>query len=183
MYAFLTTLLRAVRSHPSRYTSLLSLIRLTFPSADSRLVIHAVTPTSSPLLSLLTTPSFSQALTYVRAHSPALLTHVATSLSTPPPPLSSPEKFWSVFLPIAGRNYDVEELVFGNTGEGSGTAEEMVVEVLLRGESTDGVSRRKKGVERTLEGWLCGKGVAVELKDLVSLRSVFGGRTSVPEVS
>ena len=42
--------------------------------------------------------------------------------------------------------------------------------------------RRKKGVERTLEGWICSKGTACELKDLASLRSLYTGKPASMEV-
>lgn len=130
------------------------------------------------MLPLLTTPSFSPSLTHITAHPPALIAHIANSLSTPPPPLSSPERFWGVFVPFASRTYDVEELVYGNAGEGSGAADEMVVEVLVRGESADGTGRRKKGVERTLDGWIGPQNAVVELNDLASLKRIFTGRGS-----
>lgn len=121
---------------------------------------------------------------HITAYPPILLTHLATSLSTPPPPLSSPEKFWNVFLPVAGRTHDIEDLVFGSDGEGSAGAGEIVVEVFVRGsESSEGaVGRRKKSVERTLEGWICNRGVACELKDLPSLQNLFMSKSGFMEV-
>lgn len=150
-------------------------------SPASRLIIHAHTPSASSLVSLLTTSAFSPSLAHIIAHPPPVLTHLATHLSTPPPPLSSPEKFWNVFLPVAARTYDAEELVFGSNGEG-GSAEEIVVELVLRGgDPTERViARRKGGVERTLEGWT--QDADCELKDLASLRSLFTSKPASKEV-
>lgn len=93
----------------------------------------------------------------------------------PPPPLSTPEKFWRVFLPIVERHYEAEKLVFGPNGDGFG-GQEFVVEILIRG--ADG-SGRRRGVERMLEGWSgeapCGLNVLVGLKGLWT-------RKIVPEV-
>lgn len=112
-----------------------------------------------------------------------LLTHLTQSLSTPPPLLSSPEKFWNVFLPIAARTFDVEELVFGSGGEGSSAVDEIVVEVLVRGETGDASGRRRKGLERTLEGWLVSKATSCELQDLPGLRNLLGSKSPSVEVS
>lgn len=142
-------------------------------------------PSVFPLLPILTTPAFSPSLVHVAAYPPVLLRHMAGSLSTPPPPLSPPEKFWNVFLPVASRTYDVEELVFGNSAEGSGAGgEEIVVELLVRGGEPGEITlgRRKKGVERTLEGWVVSRGAPCELKDLASLKTLFTSKPILNEV-
>ncbi len=74
-----------------------------------------------------------------------------------------------VFIPIAEREYESEKLVFGSNGEGNGGGE-IVVEVLTR--DSDG-SGRRKGVERTLEGWSIARSSSCELSDLESLRPLF----------
>lgn len=58
------------------------------------------------------------------------------------------------------------------------------MEVLVRGsESSEGVvGRRKKGVERTLEGWICNRSAACELKDLPSLQNLFMSKSGFTEV-
>ncbi|KAH9946665.1 hypothetical protein B0H21DRAFT_779009 [Amylocystis lapponica] len=134
----------------------------------SRLIVHALAP--SPLIPLLTQTRFSPTLTHLTAHPPVLVAHLATAYLTPPPPLSSPEKFWRVFLPIAERHYESERLVFGAGGEGCG-GKELVVEVLVRGPDA---SARRRGLERVLEGWSGDKnGGPCALKDLESLKSVW----------
>ena len=85
------------------------------------------------------------------------------AILTPPPPLSTPEKFWGVFTPISERLHEAEKLVFGSGGEGSG-GNEIVVETIIRGGS-DGTGRRK-GVVRALEGWLSVTGTPCELSEL-----------------
>ena len=91
--------------------------------------MHTLAPNA--LLPILTQTRFSSSLTHLTAHPTALLTHIAAAYLTPPPPLSPPEKFWGVFIPIAERHYESEKLVFGPGGEGSGQLE-FVVEVLVR---------------------------------------------------
>ncbi|KAI0757049.1 hypothetical protein C8Q80DRAFT_1265032 [Daedaleopsis nitida] len=138
---------------------------------SSRLIIHALSP--SPLLPILTQTRFSPSLTHLTAHPPALLTHLSTAYLTPPPPLSPPEKFWGVFIPIVERHYESEKLVFGPGGEGRGP-QDFVVEVLVRG-GADGLGRRR-GVERVLEGWHPTVGGPCELRDLESLKGLWAKR-------
>ncbi|OBZ79343.1 hypothetical protein A0H81_00750 [Grifola frondosa] len=104
----------------SRTTSFLSelLAVIRARNGPSRLILHVLSP--SPLLPVLTQTRFSPSLVHVNAHPTALLTHLASAYLTPPPPLSSPEKFWRVFIPVAERHYESEKLVFGQGGEGSG---------------------------------------------------------------
>lgn len=87
---------------------------------------------------------------------------------------------------MAARTYDVEELVFGSAGEGSeGTGEEIVLEILVRGgDSGDGVAgRRKRGIERTLEGWHVSKRAACELQGLSCLKTLFMTNAGSAEVT
>ncbi|KZT06922.1 uncharacterized protein LAESUDRAFT_759086 [Laetiporus sulphureus 93-53] len=150
---FLSELLSAIRARPS----------------PSRLVLHVVAP--SRIIPALMHTRLSPILLHIIAHPTALILHLATAYLTMPPPLSPPEKFWSVFLPIAERHYESEKLVFGPGGEGSG-GREFVVEVLVRG--ADGPGRRR-GVERVLEGWsgipACGS--PCELSQLESLKGLW----------
>ncbi|KAI0639350.1 hypothetical protein C8Q77DRAFT_1045236 [Trametes polyzona] len=140
----------------------------------SRLILHALSP--SPILPVLTQTRFSPSLTHLIAHPTALLTHLASAYLTPPPPLSPPEKFWSVFIPVSERTYESERLVFGSGGEGSGLPE-FVVEVLVRG-GADSTGRRK-GVERVLEGWSPATGGPCELRELESLKALWSKKPAV----
>jgi len=94
--------------------------------------------------------------------------HIATSYLTLPPPASPPVKFWGIFVPVSERGGESDRLVYGPDGEGSGGAGsgELVVEVLLRKSSG-----RKKGVERSLEGW--SRGSPCELTELESLKGIW----------
>lgn len=92
---------------------------------------------------------------------------------TSPPPLSAPEKFWSVFIPVAERHDESEKLVFGSAGSGSGERD-FVVEVLVRG--ADGSGKGRRAVERVLEGWSSAKGSACELNELENLRGIWTRR-------
>ncbi|KAF9015197.1 hypothetical protein BDQ17DRAFT_25408 [Cyathus striatus] len=148
-YKFLKELLRVVHKH----------------SQDSRLILHLLRP--SPLIHLLTETRFSPSLTLVTAHPPVLLTHIATEYLTPPPPASHEAKFWSIFLPISERGYDIEQLVFGGQGRGCGDPDEFVAEVVVR--SAEG--GRKRAVERVLEGWSSADGPC-DLTTLSSLKSL-----------
>ncbi|OJT12966.1 hypothetical protein TRAPUB_10531 [Trametes pubescens] len=150
-------------------SELLALVRER--GGTSRLILHILSP--SPLIPLLTQTRFSPSLTHLIAHPPPLLTHLASAYLTPPPPLSSPEKFWGVFIPISERPYESERLVFGSAGEGSGL-QECAVEVLVRG-GADGAGRRR-GVERVLEGWSPAAGGACELREMGSLKSLWSKR-------
>ncbi|KAI0801316.1 hypothetical protein C8Q74DRAFT_1364938 [Fomes fomentarius] len=149
-------------------TEILAIVRAR--GGHSRLVLHTLAP--SPLLPLLTQPRFSSPLTHLTAHPTALLTHLASAYLTSPPPLSAPEKFWAVFIPIAERHYESEKLVFGPGGEGGGL-QEFVVEVLVRGGGAEGSGRRRPGVVRVLEGWSPAAGGACELRELDKLKTLW----------
>ncbi|KAI0335326.1 hypothetical protein GY45DRAFT_902702 [Cubamyces sp. BRFM 1775] len=144
-------------------SELLTIVRTR--GSTSRLVLHVLAP--SPILPILTQTRLSPSLTHVIAHPTALLTHLASAYLTPPPPLSAPEKFWGIFIPISERHYESEKLVFGQGGEGGGLPE-FVAEVLVRG-GADG-SGRRRGVERVLEGWSPSLGGPCELRELEDLR-------------
>ena len=137
----------------------------------SRLILHVLAP--SPLIPLLVQTKLSSSLAHVTAHPFTLLTHLATEYTTPPPPLSPPEKFWSVFIPIAERHYESEKLIFGSAGSGSGERD-FVLEVLLRG--ADG-SGKRRAVERVLEGWSNVKGNVCDLSEMENLRSIWTRKT------
>lgn len=96
--------------------------------------------------------------------------HLATQYLTPPPPASSDAKFWRVFLPLSERDHECERLVFGSEGEGSGSTTEFVVEILIRGLHGLG---KKRGIERTLEGWSSTEGGSCELTKLESLKTLW----------
>lgn len=57
------------------------------------------------------------------------------------------------------------------------------MEVLVRGVgSGEGtIGGRKKGVERALEGWTITQGIACELRDLASLRTLFESKPTLTE--
>ncbi|KAJ7361680.1 hypothetical protein DFH08DRAFT_381282 [Mycena albidolilacea] len=146
-------------------SELLSLIRAR--SSPSRLVVHVLSP--SPLLPLLCQPGFSPSLTHVVAHPPALLLHLSTEYLTLPPPLSPETKFWGIFLPVSERVHDSERLIFGAEGEGTGDHDELVVEVIVRG---DGEGSRRRGVDRTLQGWSLYRGPC-PLSEMIALKSLY----------
>ncbi|KAF5314136.1 hypothetical protein D9611_006880 [Ephemerocybe angulata] len=134
----------------------------------STLVLHG---TRVDLVSLVTQASFTPSLVHIKAHPTVILDHLAVEYLTPPPPISPPNKFWGVFLPLSQRQKDVNDLVFGSKGEGSGDATEIVVEILVRG-----VSGRKRNVERELEAWSLSLGPC-EWSDLEALRSIWSKQT------
>lgn len=145
---------------------------------------------------LLIDTSFSTSLVHLTAHPPVLLTHIASAYLTPPPfsPSGDPSpediKFWRVFLPLSERTHEVEALVFGAEGEGGGgggLGDEFVVEVLVRNRSNDrqiavASGSRRRGVERSLEGWNAAKGGPVPLESLESLKSAFKKNALVDKV-
>jgi elongator complex protein 5 len=152
--------------------------------APSRLVLHinvSLLADHADVLSLLLQTSFSSSLSQVIAHPPVLFHHLATAYSTPPPPMTQPEKFWSVFTPFVERGpaFEAERLVFGSDGEG-GSGSEFIVELLVRGESGRDGRRGSRGVERSLEGW--GAGQPCSLQSLASLQPVFGRKVAHVQV-
>jgi elongator complex protein 5 len=155
-------------------------------SLPSQLILHITESHNERFgvfLSRITATHFSSTLLHVVSHPPILLRHLAEAYSTPPPPISSPEKFWSVFTPFVtrGPGLEAEALVFGPNGEGAPSTE-MVLEVLYRGPNESGGTSRRltRGVERSLEGWR--DGVLCDLSALTSLTSVFKRKTSTMEV-
>lgn len=144
--------------------------------SSTRLIIHTVHPpttsSSNSILQLLTQTSFSPSLTHIIVHPTSLLLHIAADYMCPPPPLSQPPKFWSIFIPVSERHLDTAKLTFGPNGSGNSVnGEEFAVELLIRGGSSDN-GRKKRIVERTLQGWCTEKGLC-ELKDLRSLQSLW----------
>jgi elongator complex protein 5 len=117
---------------------------------------------------------------HLTAHPPAIITHLSSAYSTPPPPAGPAEKFWSVFIPFSERKHESERLVYGPEGNGTSAGawggkdmREFVVEILLRGGS-------RRGVERTIEGW---RGdVPCDLSTLECLKSIWY-RKKADEVS
>ncbi|KAJ6610051.1 hypothetical protein B0H10DRAFT_2061822 [Mycena sp. CBHHK59/15] len=146
-------------------------------SSPSRLIIHALS--SSPLLPLLSQPAFSPSLTHVISHPPSLLLHLSTEYLTLPPPASSEAKFWGIFLPVSERVYESERLIFGTGGEGTGDDNEVVIEMLVRGDG-DGLGRTR-GVERTLKGWSFARGPCA-LTELDTLKSLWSRNVTEPTV-
>lgn len=164
------TLLSDVGSVAESYKFLRGLLsQLLARTSSSRLTVHL--QNTCPLLPLLVQISFSSTLAQLTAHSPALLTHLATEYLTPPPPASPEPKFWGVFLPVSERESDLERIIFGPDGEGSGASGEFVVEVILRGGGDP--SGRRKAVERVLEGWDVMQGSSVQLTAMESLKKLF----------
>jgi len=166
------TLLSDAGSQSTVYNALYQILTtLHSKSSDSRLILHTLSP--CPLLAPLTQTRFSSNLVHLIAHPPVVLSNLSTAYLTPPPPLSSPEKFWSVFTPFSERSYESETLVFGSEGEGS-AGSEIVVEVLVRGVSDKVIGTgRRRSVERVLEGWLSVSGLPCELKELESLKGLW----------
>ncbi|KAH7915809.1 hypothetical protein BJ138DRAFT_877442 [Hygrophoropsis aurantiaca] len=171
------TLVSDVSSTAQTYKFIQTLLQeILARSQPSVLVLHLL---SHAITALLLQTSFSPTLLHLVAHPSSLLTHVSTTYLTLPPPAGTPEKFWSVFIPVTERTHDSERLVFGTDGHGSNAGvwsessgaqkgfREFVVEVLVRNGGGEG---RKRGVERTLYGW---KGNApCELAELDSLKSL-----------
>ncbi|KAK0198395.1 hypothetical protein F5146DRAFT_1131386 [Armillaria mellea] len=154
------------------------LSKLSARPSPSRLTLHL--QSTCPLLPLLVQTSFSSTLAQLIAHPPALLIHLATEYLTPPPPASSEPKFWGVFLPVSERESDLERIIFGPDGKGSGASGEFVVEVILRGGGDH--SGRRKAVERVLEGWDVPQSSPVNLTSMGSFKKVFG-KTPVGEAA
>ncbi|KAI0274658.1 hypothetical protein BC834DRAFT_965162 [Gloeopeniophorella convolvens] len=138
----------------------------------SRLIMHLSTP--SPLRELLLRPRLSPVLAWVTAHPPALLRHLATAQLTPPPPASTPDRFWRVFAPLAARTWEVERIVLGTGGPGPNDEDEIVLEVLTR--ASDG---RRRSIERVLEGWA--RKEPCPLTKLEGLKSVLTSKSPLVE--
>ncbi|KAJ7706121.1 hypothetical protein B0H17DRAFT_1035806 [Mycena rosella] len=145
-------------------------------SSPSRLIIHALSP--SPLLPLLAQPGFSPSLTQVISHPPSLLIHLSTEYLTLPPPLSPEAKFWGIFMPVSERGEESERLIFGAGGEGTGDNDELVLEVIVRG---DAEGLRRRGVDRTLQGWSLTRGTC-PLAEMSALKSLWSRNVAEPTV-
>jgi elongator complex protein 5 len=141
-----------------------------FPiSEPSRLILHFATP--SPLHDLVLTPRLSPMLAHIIAHPPALLVHLATEQLMPPPPASTPDRFWPVFAPLSARTWEVERIVLGPGCVGLSDEEETVLQVITRG--------RGKNVERELDGWTADGPCA--LTELDSLKGILEDSKGKPE--
>jgi len=148
------------------------LIFLRSRSAPTRLIIHLNLP--SPIRHLLLSTKLSSSLTHIIAHPPQLIAHVATVHLALPPPNTQSDRFWKVFSPIAARSWEVEKLTYGAEGAGSSSRyDEVVLEVLVRSPSSAFGDGRRRGAERTLEGWSRVSG-SCELTELESLRFALG---------
>ena len=155
----------------STVTTLLKKVR---KRQNTNLVLHVVqTHESKDLVTHLGQTSFSPSLVLHTAYPTSLLLHMSTNYMTLPPPLSPEPKFWSVFLPISGRQHDIDAIVFGGEGSGSHVTEEFLVETIIR-DGKNG-SRRKRAVERSLQGWKSPNGFC-ELKDLSQLGGLWGSK-------
>ncbi|KIK82929.1 hypothetical protein PAXRUDRAFT_14649 [Paxillus rubicundulus Ve08.2h10] len=173
------TLVSDLASDSQTYRFIRSLLNMiTSRSHPSTLILHLL---SCPLLAALTQTHLSPTLTHIVAHPSALINHLASSYLAPPPPAGSPEKFWSVFIPVSERAHESRTLVYGSGGIGTcsgwGTdTREFVVELVVRGAGAEG---RKRSIERTIEGW---RGDAPEdLQKLDSLKSIWARKKSSDE--
>jgi len=177
----LDTLSSDINSTSSAYTFLKKIRNI--PS--TRLIVHTLHPaptsssSSSSLLSILTQTSFSSSLTHIIAHPTSLLLHISSNYLCPPPPLSTPQKFWSIFVPISQRHSETDKLVFGADGLGNSVNDdEFVVELLVRGGPAQAdhggtvAGRKKRTIDRTLQGWSPRIGLC-ELKELNGLQSLW----------
>lgn len=174
-YQVLNDILTAVK-HSSCMFGLCSMMYVADDStAASRLILHVLAP--CPLIPLLTEVRLSSSLVYLKSHPPVLLAHVASAYLMPPPPQSTPEKFWSIFIPLSERYHESEQLVYGANGEGCGGGE-IVVEILVRGSG----GGRRRGFERVLEGWISSSATPCGLQDLESLKVVWAKKGTVQEV-
>lgn len=176
-YDLIATLLSNLLARPSESHGLfhtLSPFRSIFPIPEpSRLILHFAT--SSPLHDLVVTPPLSPTLAHIIAHPPALLVHLATEQLMPPPPASTPDRFWPVFAPLSARTWEVERIVLGPGCVGLSDDAETVLQVITRG--------RGKNVERDLDGWTVDGPCA--LTELDSLKSILEdkGKPEWAEVS
>ena len=176
-YKLLNDILTIHKNSSSQFDSCITLCIINFTEASSRLITHVLAP--CPLIPLLTEVRLSPALCHLKSHPPVLLTHISSAYLIPPPPQSSPEKFWSVFGPLSERQHECEKLVYGSDGEGSGGSA-IVVEVLIR---SAGGTGRKRGVERELEGWMSSTSTPCNLQMLESLKPLWTKKVVLQEVS
>ncbi|PVG00661.1 hypothetical protein CPB86DRAFT_182174 [Serendipita vermifera] len=146
-----------------RMSSRLVLSSCPGPSAKAQVIQH------------LTSTSFSSHITYLRLHAPDVLLHLQSAFLLPPPPLSTEAKFYNIFSPFTSRERrEGEELAFGSKSRPDIPREETVVEIVHRSASS------RKGVERSLEGWIDHKGPS-SLQDLSSLKECFANRSNTQE--
>ncbi|KAG9314405.1 hypothetical protein JVU11DRAFT_5202 [Chiua virens] len=175
------TLATDLASDSQTYKFIRTLLALIMSrSQPSVLILHLL---RCPLLPILTQIHLSPTLTHIIAHPPSLLTHLASAYLTPPPPSGATDKFWSVFILVSERVHESEILVYGSDGSGTCSGggadlQEFVVELTVRGIAAEG---RKRGIERTIEGW---SGTRPEnLQRLDALKSIWSRGKSSDEVS
>ncbi len=104
--------------------------------------------------------------------------HLAIAQLTPPPPASTPDRFWRIFAPLSARTWEVEQIVLGTGYAGPSDDGEIVLEVLTR--APEG---RGRNLERELEGWTADG--PCSLSELDSLKGILEGKgkTGRAEVS
>lgn len=168
-------------------SAIVALLEKVRKRQNINLVLHVVqSHGSKDLVAHLSQTSFSPSLVLHTAYPTSLLLHISTNYMTPPPPLSSEPKFWSIFLPISERHPDIDAIVYGGEGSGSHVTEELVIETIVRGGQNG--SRKRRAVERSLRGWKSPNGFC-ELKDLAQLGGLWGSNkiphesVRVPQVS
>lgn len=162
-------------------SAIVTLLKKVKKRQNASLLLHVVQSYESrDLVAHLSQTSFSLSLVLHTAYPTSLLLHISTNYMTSPPPLSPDPKFWSVFLPISERQHDIDAIVYGGEGSGSHVTDEFVVEIITRGRQNG--SRKRRAVERNLQGWKALKGFC-ELKDLTQLGSLWGPDKITPETS
>jgi hypothetical protein len=152
-------------------------------AAPSRTIISASSTginqkeSSSSVINHVLSTSFTPSVTHLRLYPPVLFTHLSKAFLLPPPPRTPIAKFYSVFAPFVQRERrEAEKLWYADLdgrepGSGNGNDErglETVIEAVVR------PLGMRKSVERSLEGWIDGKGVR-QLEDLQSLGECFAG--------
>jgi hypothetical protein len=129
---------------------------------------------SPSIINHVLSTSFTPTITHLRLYPPILFTHLSRAFLLPPPPRTPTAKFYSVFAAFSQRaRREAEKLWYAdlNGREARSGPEgrlETVMEVVVR------PLGMRKSVERSLEGWIDGKGVC-KLEDLQSLRECFAG--------
>ena len=164
--------LETLLSDMGSVSTAVTLLRKVKEWQNTDLILHVVqSHETKDLIAHLSQTSFSPSLVMYTAYPASHLLHISTDYMTPPPPLSSEQKFWSVFLPISERQHDIDAAVYGGEGSGSHVTEEFVVETIVRGGQNG--SRRKRAIERNLRGWKPPNGFC-GLKDLSRLEGLWG---------
>lgn len=164
--------LETLLSDTGSVSTVVTLLKKVKERHNTDLVLHVVqSHETKDLVAHLSQTSFSPSLVMHTAYPTSHLLHISTNYMTPPPPLSSEPKFWSVFLPISERQYEIDAVVYGGGGSGSHVTEEFVVETIVRGGQNG--SRRRRAIERNLRGWKPPNGFC-GLKGLSELEGLWG---------